>query len=189
MIVNSLSKSKGFGRTKFAKVFYVTDMLCEQDLKTNYFREAAGPVDYNILYNEENKIESLANKKGYFTTKISGQLVKFIPGENINNIINHIEIIFGKKTSDITRVIDLFKNLNTERSEIVATLFACWNDLIIEREENITDELIINEVRNHWNLSKKRFDVDRLSKALAWMKKNNLIPLGIKGHTRIKSSK
>lgn len=30
MIVNSLSKSKGFGRTKFAKVFYIADMLCNQ---------------------------------------------------------------------------------------------------------------------------------------------------------------
>ncbi len=188
MIVKSLSKSESFGRTKFAKVFYVADMLCDQDLKTSYYREAAGPVDYNILYSEKNKIELLASKKDYFTTKQSGKSVKFIPGKKIGDIDNHIESVFGKKYSSITKAIDLFKNLDTEQSEIVATLFACWNDLLIERED-ITDQLIIKETRNHWHLSKKRFTEDRLHKALAWMKEKNLIPRGIKGHTLNKAKK
>ncbi|HAU1639670.1 TPA: hypothetical protein JBJ29_15255, partial [Legionella pneumophila] len=32
MIVKDLASSKSFGKTKFAKVFYIADMLCEQDL-------------------------------------------------------------------------------------------------------------------------------------------------------------
>jgi hypothetical protein len=189
MIVKSLSKSKNFGRTKFAKVFYLADMLCGHDLKTKYYREAAGPVDYDVLYSEKNKIELLAKNRNYFTTKQTGDFIKFIPGDNINDINNHVDVIFGKQTNQIEKVISLFKNLDTEQSEIVATLFACWNDLLIEREENITEQLIIKEVRNHWNTSKQRFSEARLKKALVWMRKNKIIPLGIKGHTHTKSSK
>lgn len=140
------------------------------------------------MYNEESNLEILANKKDYFTTKQTGKTVKFIPGDNISDINHHIESIFGKKSNDIDKVIGLFKNLDTEQAEIVATLFACWNDLIIERED-ITDQLIINEARNHWHLSKKRFTEERLHKALAWMKEKSLIPCGIKGHTLTKSTK
>lgn len=188
LIVKTLSSSKSFGRTKFAKVFYIADMSCDQDLKTNYYREAAGPVDYNLLYDDKNNIESLAAKMDYFTTKQIGKTVKFIPGNNIVDINNHIESIFGKKYNELIKIIELFRNLNTEQSEIIATLFACWNDLLIEREE-VTAKLIIYEARNHWHLSKKRFTEDRLRKALTWMKEKNIIPRGVKRHTITKPKK
>ncbi|HVY53678.1 MAG TPA: hypothetical protein VHA13_04090, partial [Gammaproteobacteria bacterium] len=187
MIVKSLSNSKNFGRTKFAKVFYLSDMLCGQDLKTKYYREAAGPIDYDVLYSEKNKIELLAKNRNYFTTKKVGAFIRFIPGDRIDDIDDNVNAIFGNEANKIKKIISLFKNLDTEQSEIVATLFACWNDLLIEREEYVTDQLIIKEVRNHWHLSKKRFHESRLLSALNWMKKNNLIPRGIKGHTHIKS--
>ena len=76
------------------------------------------------------------------------------------------------KTKEIEKVIGLFKNLDTEQSEIVATLFACWNDLLIEREENITDKKIIYEARNHWHLSKQRFGNWRKTLGCAVLKKS-----------------
>ncbi|HAU1273004.1 TPA: hypothetical protein F8S01_16140 [Legionella pneumophila] len=65
---------------------------------------------------------------------------------------------------------------------MIATLFACWNDLLLDKK-NITDELIINEFQNNWDVSKKRFETRRLFRALEQMREHAIIPKGIKGHT------
>ncbi|MCP0914915.1 hypothetical protein NKV53_11310 [Legionella sp. 27cVA30] len=189
MIVKSLFNSKGFGKTKFAKVFYIADMMSKKNLKTKYYREVAGPVDYNILYNKNVSIEKLASDKGYFTTdQQEGKRVKYIPGKNIDEVENLKKEIFGNELEEIEKIINKFKNLNTDQAEVVATLFACWNDLLIDKKE-ITDEIIIEEFHNNWHLSKKRFPKQKLLKILLSMKEHEIIPQGTKGHTYLKSDK
>lgn len=182
MIVKDLANSKGFGKTKFAKVFYIADMMCEQDLGTKYYREVAGPVDYNVLYNPQHRIEILAEKHEYFITKKAGKGFRYILGNNIQEIEENENLFFGKNSSELRRVIGKFQKLNTEQSEMVATLFACWNDLLIE-EKDVTDELIVNEFQNNWDTSKKRFETRRLFRALEQMREHSIVPKGIKGHT------
>ncbi|HHT0594012.1 TPA: class I SAM-dependent DNA methyltransferase [Legionella anisa] len=182
MIVKSLANSNGFGKTKFAKVFYIADMMCDQDLGTKYYREVAGPIDYNVLYNSKHKIEVLAEKHEYFSTQKIGNRFRYILGKNIQEVEEYEELFFGHNVLEIKKIINKFKNLNTEQSEIVATLFACWNDLLIENK-SITDQLIINEFQNNWDPAKTRFDTARLFSILSQMKKHSIIPRGIKGHT------
>ncbi|HCD9515756.1 TPA: hypothetical protein NGI80_000205 [Legionella pneumophila] len=189
MIVKSLSNSKGFGKTKFAKVFYIADMMSKKNLKTKYYREIAGPIDYNILYNKKVSIEKLASEKGYFSTEQQdGKRVKYILGDNIDEIENLKEKIFGNELIIIENIINKFKNLNTKQAEVVATLFACWNDLLIDQNE-ITDEIIIEEFHNNWHLSKQRFPKQKLLKILQKMKEHDIIPQGMKGHTYFKAKK
>lgn len=185
MIVRSLASNKrNFGKTKFAKVFYVADMLSKHNLKTKYYREKAGPLDYNLFYST-NSIEKLALTRDYFNIINVGDRAHFIPGKNINDIDKYKNDIFGEEIHEIERVINKFQKLSTEQAEIVATLFACWNDLLIDKI-NVTDELIIKEFHNNWHLSKTRFNKDRLVKILAQMKEHSIIPKGTKGHTHKK---
>ncbi|HAT1995459.1 TPA: hypothetical protein I8Z78_000365 [Legionella pneumophila] len=189
MIVKSLaSNSRNFGKTKFAKVFYITDMLSKHNLKTKYYREQAGPLDYSLFYNEQDKIEKLALERGYFTMVHTGERVHFIPGKNIDEIDENKHLIFGEETHELERVIDKFKKLNSTQAEVVATLFACWNDLLIDKKE-ITDDLIINEFHSNWHHSKTRFSKESLLKVLSQMKEHSIIPKGNKGHTHIKPHK
>ena len=37
---------------------------------------------------------------------------------------------FGDKADQLTLLLDLFRPLNTDRAEIVATLYAAWNDFL-----------------------------------------------------------
>lgn len=182
IIVAKLHKSKSFGATKFAKVFYVTDMICGQNLKTNYYREAAGPVDYNILYNKNNSVEILARKHNYFNAIHIDNKTHFKLGDNIHEINDKAQLIFGDSILEISRVISLFDSLDTKQSEIIATIYACWNDLIIERE-NVTDQLIVDEVKKYWHENKIKLSNQRLNKALQWLRDVNLIPRGTKKHT------
>jgi hypothetical protein len=188
MIVKSLFNSREFGKTKFAKVFYVADMMSQQNLRTKYYRELAGPIDYNLLYGDKSNIEKLASERDYFTTRQIGKSVQYIPGKNIEDIEKYKTLVFGNEISELEKIIHKFKQLNRVQAEVVATLFACWNDLLIDKK-NITDELIVSEFHNNWHQSKTRFSKSKLFNVLAQMKEHSIIPKGIKGHTYLKLQK
>ena len=79
---------------------------------------------------------------------------------------------------DATRIIELFRHLNTDQAEIVATLYACWNDILLEKSEVVNEEMVIREFLKHWHPAKSRFTRSRLARALAWMRSNKMVPSG-----------
>lgn len=188
LIVNRLADSKSFGRTKFSKVFYLTDMISGQDLKTEYYRAAAGPIDYHVLYDEKHRMEKLAKHDHYFTTKKIKNRFHFTKGINIQELELKAQQLFAEKIDALNLLISHFVNFNTTESEIIATLYASWNDLILDKKST-ADEDIIFDMQNNWHINKTRFKKSVLINKLNWMKQNNLIPKGEKGHTLIKRSK
>ena len=180
-IVNELHSEKTFGRIKFTKLFFLADSIIDKDLKMNYYREAAGPLDPYSLYNKKTGIEKIASDLNYFNTsgykKSKAQKVDYIPGDKISDGVIHAKKIFKKELPQINNILKLLKSLNTERCEIIATLYACWNDMIIEGRE-ITDEGIVDEFYNQWHKEKQRFERVRLLRAIPWMREKGIVPNG-----------
>lgn len=83
----------------------------------------------------------------------------------------------SSKKKSHSKFFDLFKGIDTERMEVIATLFAAWNDLLIAGKR-VTDEIIVNEFQNNWTPSKQRFSKKQLLNEIQWMKDNKLIPKG-----------
>lgn len=181
-IIRKFSKDSNFGRVKFAKTFYVADVQCGLNLQTEYYREAAGPLDQRALYNKKIGIEPLANKYGYFSTveikRGRGKKINYLEGENIESILPKFNQIFKNRCDDINYLLDKMISMDTEQSEIFATLYACWNDSIIKNKK-VSDEAIIKEFRENWHRQKGKYKKIRLQKALSWMRKNKLIPKGL----------
>ncbi len=180
-LINGLYEEPYFGRTKLAKLFYLADVSLTLDLNTSYEREAAGPLDKRALYHAQHGIEALGKKHGYYIEEVmdgsSGKRVRYKPGPNINQSVAIAKEVFGTRYEDILRLRDLFRGLDTERCEIVATLFAAWNDFLLRRKTP-TDGDIIDDVRNNWHESKTRFERARLANALRWMRDKRLVPQG-----------
>ncbi len=183
MVINESKGNETLGRVKLAKVFYLADKHLCLDMKANYVREAAGPLDHRMIYNEKIGIENRGELLSYFHAvdqrRRSMDRVKYIPSTNFSYITNKAKEIFIDKYENILSVIKMFLPLNTEQSEIVATLYACWNDLLILNRSDVSDEKIIFDFHNNWHVSKKRFDEDRLRNALGWMRENELVPSGM----------
>ncbi|MGY2437052.1 hypothetical protein ACW4FQ_28315, partial [Escherichia coli] len=75
-------------------------------------------------------------------------------------------------------VIELMRGWDTDRCEMTVTLYAAWNDLILEGR-TVSDEAILAEVLHNWNDTKLRFGKDQWLAVLAKMKKHDiLIPSG-----------
>ncbi len=180
--VDKLQNDAHLGRTKLAKVFYLADMTQALDLATNYYRQAAGPLDPRAFYDRKIGIEALAAQRGYFTATETRRSVKYSPSERLRPLVKNAPVLFGSKWAGIKKIIELCEPLTTDQCEIVATLYACWNDLLLDRK-TATDEVILREFLTKWHDKKRRFPKQRLVKALGWMRKNGLVARGGGKHT------
>lgn len=185
ILVDALSTDPHFGRTKLTKLFYLADAHIGLDLEATYYREAAGPLDQRALYHERIGLESLARKFDVFTPVKKGVMFHYVPGTNLSRVVDLSGEHIGHKSDAVRKLANLFLELDTEQSEIVATLYACWNDLLIAKQAP-TENQIIDEFVTHWHPRKARFPKRRLSKALAWMRDNHLIPTGMGKTTKTK---
>lgn len=199
-VFSVLDKSKDFNRVKFAKAFYLADMVSGVDLQTEYFREAAGPLDQRSLYNEKVGIEPLAANNDFFVSeKKKGKSFDFVvyqAGKNLPIALRKFESSFEKSKDRIEDVLKLLKPMSRNQIEIVATLYACWNDLLIARRKP-TDATIVKEFRDRWHPGKTAkfeakgrgkpvFAEEQLIAALKWMREKNLVPTGKGKKTKIK---
>jgi hypothetical protein len=182
-LVNRLADDPHFGRTKLAKLFYLVDASLDLGLDTSYVRQAAGPLDAAALYNAETGLEALAVKHGYLTVQTAGRKITYIRGPHLDLGLEIARKRLGSKRTSINRLIDLFRKLDTNQCEIVATLYACWNDRLRDRQ-TATDATVIKEFLTAWHERKRRFQPKRLMNALRWMKAHNVVPTGAAPHTR-----
>jgi hypothetical protein len=177
LLVQHLHKDPNFGRTKLTKLFYLADVHERLDLETHYYREAAGPLDQRALYNERFGIEALAQKYRLFQPQSKGKMVTYLPASDLQRIEPFAIKYLGEKAKSITAMAETFRSFTTDQSEIVATLYACWNDLLIQRRSP-TDYEIATEFLHHWHPKKTRFSRARLVKAIAWMRIKGWVPQG-----------
>lgn len=184
MVVNEMKNDNTLGRIKMAKVLYLLDTHFNLDISSNYYRAAAGPLDQEMIYGKDNSIESLCSKNSYF--KVHEQRnkekkierVRYSSSVNLEEGLGRAKKLFFGFHEDMLGMITKVSKLDTDRIEIVATLYACWNDLILSGDLSPEDSVILDEFSNRWHPSKKRFEKERLQKALEWMRNSSLAPFG-----------
>lgn len=193
IIVEKGKNDRNLGRVKLAKVIYMADTHLNLGLQADYKREAAGPLDQRMIYNEKYGVEAIGSRDAFFNAvqvrreSASPNRIRYCVGSNFAAIAQRARILFVDKYEQIETMVSLMMELDTDQSEIVATLYACWNDLIASGRRDVSDSEIIQEFQNGWHDSKKRFLERRLIGAIEWMKRHDLVPNGIKVSTRRKN--
>ena len=71
----------------------------------------------------------------------------------------------------------------TSQIERIATIFAVWNDLILDGNSNPTDNEIIHEILANWPPNKAKTAKDTWKGTLDKIKKQGIIPKGQGLHT------
>ena len=173
--------SKGMGRVKLEKTLFTIENHIGFSFDTEYLREAAGPLDASIY--ECEKIITRRNK--WFSMKTSSYGVSYAPTNDVDKYKKYYAKYFSEYNSEIERIIDVFRNYTTEQAEIIATLFAAWNDAIIDKKQ-FTDDDIVDDVLNNWHESKRRFPRQVWLRAMNEIRKNHIIPKGYGKHTVMK---
>lgn len=170
-IAERLYEEPTFGHVKMEKMLFLTERLCHIDIGSHYHRDAAGPYDNRAL----RSIDSQLKKQKWFEVRRTEKGNRYVPMQNCGKHKMYFDKYYSAILPTFNKIIETFKTQNTERCEIVATLYSAWEDLL-HSNKPFTDADIVNEVLNNWHESKKRISQDRWLNAIQWMRENGFAP-------------
>lgn len=177
----AISKMQGeryFGRTAAMKALYLAEAHVGLRLGLKPMREAAGPFDLWLYRFEEQGGREAWFKVVESTTAGGKKKIEYRPGRALAEQSAQAERIFTpEQRKGFDRLLTLFSDRTTEEAEIIATLFAAWNDFLIDGHAPDDNE-IIREVRENWHEKKERFTPAQLRKWLGWLRQNDVVPTG-----------
>ena len=161
---------------KCEKISHLVEYHLQIPLSRVPVKDAAGPDDYNHL----KKVEHRANMAGYFKVVKKEIGHTYTASKNITKAIDNLEKkINTEKKKQLDNLINLFLKFDLQSAEIIATVYAGWNNLLIDGKTP-TDDEIVYESRENWSKRKLTIKRERFYKALQWMRKDeiSLVPIG-----------
>jgi len=168
-IVSLFKDDENFTDIKFQKLQYLAEHLAEEELLPNYYRKAAGPYDNRFMHTVFNHLE----KNKWFKPKN----LKFHPMEKVEDVDKYFQGYFGEKSDKLGKLFKLLKKASEKFCEAVATIYAVWNNHIIQGLE--FDKSKIKKEFFEWSKRKTIvFTEEEFEKALEWMQKHQIIPTG-----------
>ncbi|MDA3942477.1 MAG: restriction endonuclease subunit S [Bacteroidetes bacterium] len=168
-IVSLFKDDNNFTHIKFQKLQYLAEQIAEENLLWNYYRQAAGPHDNKFKYSVIAKL----NENKWFEERN----YMFYPLQKANNVDRYYKNYFGNKSDRLNELFLLLKNATEKFCEAIATIYAVWNNQIILQLPYNKSE--IKKAFFEWSNRKEIiFTEDEFEKALEWMKKHNIEPIG-----------
>lgn len=169
------NRNKEFGRVKLMKQLYLVEQLCDLNLHSNFYRNTAGPCDENLVSNAESvliryqcyKVEQQRTRNGH-------TLVCYKEQTSASNIPQMFEQMFDSKKDLIDNLINKLSKLTSDMNEIIATLFAVWNNRLLSKK-TISEGDLLNDFYD-WSSHKKDFTKEQVLLGLEFMKNEKLIP-------------
>lgn len=182
-ITHQLHSQRTFGQRKLQKVIYLAEHAAKiAAIQGAYLRDAAGPHDRQLM----NQIEGeLQNRQWYerIERETVGHAYRPLSQAGQHRQLYSSAWSVSERTT-IEQVIELMRDWDTDRCEMTVTLYAAWNDFILEGRP-ISDEAIVDEVMHSWNDTKLRFGTSEWLVVLAEMKKQKiLMPTGFGKRTK-----
>ncbi|MDZ4255267.1 MAG: restriction endonuclease subunit S [Sulfuritalea sp.] len=176
--VRKMQDKPYFGRTAAAKVLYLAQAHVGLELGLKPLRDAAGPLDPWIYDFEKKGAREDWFRVSEGNTASGNKKITYQPGRKLAEQCAHAgRLLSDKQRNEFDRLLGLLGDKTTDEVEIIATLFAAWNDFLIDGRSP-SDEQIVTEVREHWHQRKARFTPTVLRQWLAWLRQNNLVPTG-----------
>lgn len=168
-IVNELHTEMTLGHLKLQKLIYLAQRTEQMNLPVNFLKQAMGPYDPQMMRSID---KQLVIKKWF--QFLPGEKLKYKPLEKAGSHKSDFEKYFGNEKQKIQWLVDTFKKVKSDRVEIIATLFGCWEELLKDRKAITEDNLLINFFA--WSKLKEKFKPESVVTEIAWMKDNELHP-------------
>ncbi|TAZ51026.1 restriction endonuclease subunit S [Rhizobium ruizarguesonis] len=177
-VIMRLSHRQNFGRVKLQKFLYLAETYAGvEEMAGRYDREAAGPLDRAML----SEIEARLHRAGTVAIEQpdgrGGQVTyKLLRYENQDS--GSFAAMLGDRKRKFDHLLNELGDLDTKPVEAVTTLFAVWNDFLIDGQRP-TDDAIVSDVLNDWHPEKReKFTADELKTWLGWMRRRDIVPQG-----------
>lgn len=163
-----------FGHVKAEKISHLVEAHLGLDLERQPFKDAAGPNDHPHL----KRVEHRARMANWFdVTRLESGKYVFHPKSGFDRLLTKTRQVLGGRLAEVERLLDLMLPMTMRQAEILATVYAAWNNLLLLGKAP-SDEEIVSEARENWHESKLKIERDKFFTALNWMRSKGLIPSG-----------
>ncbi|MDD4948844.1 restriction endonuclease subunit S [Sulfuricurvum sp.] len=158
---------------KCEKIAHLCEALVGIELGRTPVQDAAGPDDYPHL----KKVEHRANMVGWFHVCEESIGHTYEKGRNFNALVESVRISLGLKLAEVEKLLQIILPMDLVRAEIFATTYAAWNNLLMDGKQPDHNE-IVQSAREEWSSRKMNIDRERFYKAIEWMTKVGIVPMG-----------
>lgn len=177
-ILELVASKPDAGRVKVQKLLYLAEAHAGvHEIGGRYQRIAAGPFDGDLIQD----VETALDRAGHVVTSQPGgkgaQVFYRLIGRrerfraDLGAMLGDRRAVFDKLLKDVGP-------LDKTGAEAVATLYAVWNDMLLDGLTP-TDDAVIDGVLNDWDAEKKdKFTRPDLHVWLGWMRRHDLTPRG-----------
>lgn len=168
-IVDQLHKEPTFGHLKLQKMIFLCQKTQGMELPTNFLQQAAGPYDPQMARSLDTQLKE---KQWY---DYNGQAtLKYQPLDAAGAHKDDYQKYFQSELDGIKRLIGLFRTKKSNEIEAVATLYACWEEIlnsgVLFSKETLIEKFFA------WSAEKRKFSERQVSQVITWMEKQGIYP-------------
>lgn len=167
-IVSLFQNDPNFTNIKFQKLQYLAEHIAEVDLNWNYYYQAAGPYDNVYMHTIYDRFKT----SQWFIR----QEYKFVPLGKQEQIEGYYQGFFKPVATRLDQLFSLLADATDVQAEIIATLYAVWNNRII-RKQPVSEEALIEDFYS-WSDRKLLYTQEQLVESLGWMRTYGIVPTG-----------
>src|ERR1700730_13955789 len=167
-------KQVDFTHVKAEKIAHMIEAFAGLELGRCPVKDAAGPPDLRHLKGVEHR----AKMADYFLfQRVEGAAYRVTKYRKFDELVARSEEEVGDRRKEVNRLLDVMLPMDWRQAEIFATVYAAWNNLLLEGKE-ITDEKIALEAREHWHPDKIKIQREKFFRAIEWIKAKGFVPIG-----------
>lgn len=161
------------GKTRLQKKLLLAEYTLRVKYETDFEQKPHGPWDYFI----DDLIREAEQEGWFYTSKTPNGQIRFEPGPNMHSLLNEHMHYLREHDAELKSVlgfVDAVEDL--PELELYATVYAVWNNHIIQQQEPILDS-IIADVRA-WSDVKAQYSDAEIEEAMYTLEGNGLAPVG-----------
>jgi hypothetical protein len=166
-------REKTFGHVKEQKVLHLIEAIAKIDLGRQPMRDAAGPNDFQHMLSAE----EWAKAHSFFDMSKRGEGYEFRKLSAFDEHMSKARQALAPWLPQLERVIDLVVPMDTEEAEVLATVHAAWNNLLIDGAE-ATDDAIVSAAREDWHTDKLKIPEHKFRSAIELIRHKGIVPDG-----------
>ncbi len=168
-IVYELKEEWTLGHLKLQKLLYLCQNVANMSIHANFSKQALGPYDPRLMRSLDKKFKE--NK--WFEFDKDGK-PKYKTLEKAGEHKEWYERYYQNYISQVGFLINTFRKTNTNDIELIATVHACWSELLKNGEE-ISEKAIVEKVYS-WSVEKQKFTVKSITDATTRIKELGINP-------------
>jgi hypothetical protein len=168
------TQRKTFGRVKAQKALHLVESVGGIDLGRAPIRDAAGPNDSA----HQRRIEDWARTNKIFEFVKHGSGYEFRKLQGYEAFLTETLVETKDQKEQLDRVIMPLVPMKSEEAEVVATVHAAWNNLVLDGHEAPSESAIVKAARDDWHDSKLNIPEIKFRRAIEKIRKLGWVPDG-----------